>query len=196
VYGDGLGFDSAFLATIGFNVTSLEPSERGQRFAAEVFEKNDVTVRQVAGDDSLAGETFDAIVCLDVLEHLPSPPHTLDHFHRWLAPHGLLVVSAPFFLVDRHRPTHLAANRKYSGSLALFRSAGFEPLAGRWMWDPVAFRKGLGGTFRATLPLRIGQPLLATGRRLGPIHSRLARWMLRTDTALLQQLQAPPSGGV
>lgn len=190
VYGDGLGFDSASLASLGLQVTSLEPSAPGQQFGAEVFERNSVTVRQVADDNALANETFDAIVCLDVLEHVPSPPETLAQFNRWLPADGILVASAPFFCIEPYRPTHLRSNRKYSGNLSLFRKAGFEPLAGRYTWDPIAFRKGRGGSISDTLLLRLGQPLLATGRWLWPIHSQVARLVLKSDADFLRELDA------
>jgi SAM-dependent methyltransferase len=189
VYGDGLGFDSAFLASLGFQVTSLEPSEGGRRFAARVFEKNKVAVRQVATDDDLAATPFEAILCLDVLEHVPSPAETLAGFARRLVPGGILVASAPFFCIEPYRPTHLRSNRNYSGSLSLFRSAGFEPVAGRYVWDPIAFRKGPAGSLRQTALLRLGQPLLLSGRWLWPIHSQVARWMLKADPAWLRQIE-------
>jgi len=196
VYGDGLGFDSAFLASMGLNVTSLEPSDRGRRFAAGVFRQNDVAVFQASGDGDLSTEPFDAIVCLDVLEHVPSPPETLSGFHCRLRPEGMLIVSAPFFCIEPFRPTHLAANRKYSGDLGLYRRAGFEPLGGNCFWEPIAFRKGKAGSLGQTSLLRLGQPLLMSGRWLWPIHSGVARWMLRSDRAWLREmteLQRPAS---
>jgi len=106
VYGDGLGFDSACLAALGYTVTSLEPSRRGQQFAVE----------------------------------------------------------------------------------------GFRPLAGKYMWDPIAFRKGRPGRFADTLFLRLGQPLIVTGRWLWPIHSQVARWMLRPERGWLRQLEGVGAG--
>ena len=194
VYGDGLGFDSACLAALGYTVTSLEPSHRGQQFAVEVFKRNNVAVRQIAGDEEVPAEPFDAIVCLDVLEHVPAPPDTLRQFDRWLKPEGILAVAAPFFCIEPYRPTHLASNRKYSGSLSLFRKFGFRPLAGKYMWDPIAFRKGRPGRFADTLFLRLGQPLIVTGRWLWPIHSQVARWMLRPERGWLRQLEGVGAG--
>ena len=126
VYGDGLGFDSAFLASLGLNVTSLEPSEGGRRFGAQVFERNGVSVRQLSGDNELTDSSFDAIVCLDVLEHVPSPPDTLAEFRRRLMSDGVLVVAAPFFCIEPYRPTHLRANRKYSTGEGRLRNDGLE----------------------------------------------------------------------
>ena len=45
-----------------------------------------------AGDWPVA---FDAVVCADVLEHLPEPRRLLEKIHRWLRPGGVLLVSLP-----------------------------------------------------------------------------------------------------
>jgi len=38
---------------------------------------------------------FDAVVCADVLEHLPRPEELLTRIHGWLRPGGTLLVSLP-----------------------------------------------------------------------------------------------------
>jgi SAM-dependent methyltransferase len=51
---------------------------------------------------------FDAIVCLDVMEHLPSPSAQLLEFHRLLTPEGKIVLNWYFFKgFDREFPFHL-----------------------------------------------------------------------------------------
>ena len=40
--------------------------------------------------------SFDAILCSEVLEHVPEPMHALDEFTRLLKPGGVLVLTAPF----------------------------------------------------------------------------------------------------
>ena len=47
--------------------------------------------------DSLPGQTFDTIVCLDVLEHLPDPAAQLMEFHRRLKAGGRAVLNWYFF---------------------------------------------------------------------------------------------------
>lgn len=42
-----------------------------------------------------ADASFDVIVCLETLEHLPGPRHTLREFARVLRPGGRLVISTP-----------------------------------------------------------------------------------------------------
>jgi 2-polyprenyl-3-methyl-5-hydroxy-6-metoxy-1,4-benzoquinol methylase len=41
------------------------------------------------------GAPFDAVVCADVLEHLPRPEELLARIHAWLRPRGTLLVSVP-----------------------------------------------------------------------------------------------------
>ena len=43
----------------------------------------------------LAGETFDAIICADVLEHLRDPRPLLNHLHGFLKPGGSVLMSLP-----------------------------------------------------------------------------------------------------
>lgn len=43
-----------------------------------------------------ADHSFDAILCSEVLEHIPEPTHSLDEFARLLKPGGTLVLTAPF----------------------------------------------------------------------------------------------------
>ena len=40
--------------------------------------------------------SFDAILCSEVLEHVPEPTHALDEFARLLKPGGVLILTAPF----------------------------------------------------------------------------------------------------
>src|SRR3569623_1580056 len=40
--------------------------------------------------------SFDAVLCSEVLEHVPEPTHALDEFSRLLKLGGLLILTAPF----------------------------------------------------------------------------------------------------
>src|SRR5262249_43101120 len=63
-------------------------------------------------EQSLADQSFDAIVLNDVVEHLPDPAGTLRHCGRLLKPDGMLIVQMPALperttyeeLVHRHDP--------------------------------------------------------------------------------------------
>lgn len=55
-------------------------------------------------------QSFDAIMCIEVLEHLPDPVAALREFSRLLKSGGLLILTAPF-----NSLTHLAPFHFYTG---------------------------------------------------------------------------------
>ena len=55
-------------------------------------------------------ESFDAIMCIEVLEHVPSPILAIKEFSRLLRSGGHLIITAPFCSL-----THLAPYHFYSG---------------------------------------------------------------------------------
>jgi len=50
--------------------------------------------------------SFDAILCSEVLEHVPEPTHALDEFTRLLKPGGMLILTAPFASNVHMAPYH------------------------------------------------------------------------------------------
>jgi len=50
--------------------------------------------------------SFDAILCSEVLEHVPEPTHALDEFARLLRPGGKLILTAPFASLVHMAPYH------------------------------------------------------------------------------------------
>ncbi len=54
--------------------------------------------------------SFDAIMCIEVLEHLPEPILAIKEFNRLLKPDGHLIITAPFCSL-----THMAPYHFYSG---------------------------------------------------------------------------------
>ncbi len=190
-FGDGMGFDSTFLARVGCRVTFLEPSDDAAAFGERVFALNNVSVSRITATDQIAPGEYDVVLCLDVLEHLPSPPEMVAQFANWLRPGGFLITHSPFFFVEPHQPTHLASNLKYSGDAGHFVRAGLHPYAGRFFWDPIALQKGdAPSPHRRTTVLRLGQGLLWTGRFLYPIHALIARLLSQGERAWKLELQA------
>lgn len=55
-------------------------------------------------------ESFDAIMCIEVIEHLPNPILAIQEFSRLLRTGGVLIITAPFCSL-----THLAPYHFYSG---------------------------------------------------------------------------------
>lgn len=50
--------------------------------------------------------SFDAILCSEVLEHLPEPVAALEEFARLLRPGGRLILTAPFCSLTHFAPYH------------------------------------------------------------------------------------------
>lgn len=50
--------------------------------------------------------SFDAIMCIEVLEHLPEPSKAITEFSRLLKPGGHLVITAPFGSLTHFAPYH------------------------------------------------------------------------------------------
>jgi len=50
--------------------------------------------------------SFDAILCSEVLEHVPDPVKVLDEFERLLKPGGTLILTAPFASLVHFAPYH------------------------------------------------------------------------------------------
>ncbi len=50
--------------------------------------------------------SFDAILCSEVLEHIPEPTRALDEFARLLKPGGILILTAPFASLVHMAPYH------------------------------------------------------------------------------------------
>lgn len=50
--------------------------------------------------------SFDAVLCSEVLEHIPEPLKALDEFARLLKPNGVLILTAPFVSLVHMAPYH------------------------------------------------------------------------------------------
>lgn len=191
-YGDGLGFDSLFWSQTKHDVTYFEVSTDCITFAQQVFTRNGADVRQITTEPELSKQPFDLIICLDVLEHVPVPPELLAKFNQWLNPAGLLISHAPFFLIHPYYATHLMSNRKWSGSLDLYRDQGFQPIDSRFFWDPIVLQKTEAGQQKVRPPLRtrLGAHLLRYGHGpLGFIHCQVARYLSSGEAGWTTDLQ-------
>jgi SAM-dependent methyltransferase len=52
--------------------------------------------------------SFDAVLCTEVLEHLPDPVRGLDEMARLLRPGGTFIITAPFWSLTHFAPYHYA----------------------------------------------------------------------------------------
>lgn len=53
--------------------------------------------------------SFDAILCSEVLEHLPDPNLAIKEFGRLLKPRGVLIITAPFCSLTHFAPFHFCS---------------------------------------------------------------------------------------
>ena len=83
----------ALLGWAGYSSTGLEMSRSVAHFGREAFGVP-VLVGPVE-EQSLQAGSFDVIVAMDVLEHLPDPEGTLELCASLLAPDGLLLLQTP-----------------------------------------------------------------------------------------------------
>lgn len=113
--------------------------------------------------------SFDAILCSEVLEHVPEPTHALDEFARLLKPGGVMILTAPFASNVHMAPYHFCSGFSkywYEHHLALrgfyiqtlvangdwyallrqevTRIGGLERQYGNWYW-PFAYAFALFG---------------------------------------------------
>ena len=51
-----------------------------------------------------ATASVDGVLCIEVLEHLPTPQSAIDEIHRVLRPAGLLLLTTPFLLQYHGKP--------------------------------------------------------------------------------------------
>jgi SAM-dependent methyltransferase len=201
VYGDGLGFDSLFLAQSGHQVDFYEVSKLGVGFARRLFDDFDGGIRILTEAPDRSAH-YDVIVCLDVLEHVPDPAALVQSLAACLRPGGLMIVHAPFWYLAPEVGTHLRSNRKFSGDLRrLFAPAELKAVSAGWFWNPIALRKESEAGESPLLPkpgwerlrIQLGGVLLAVGRYWNLPHLWVARWLRRSgrgDRAELEQLSA------
>jgi SAM-dependent methyltransferase len=166
--GDGLGFDCLHLARKRHRVTYFELPGLGEQFARKLFQRSGYQIPMLTDPARIPLESFDAVTCFDVLEHVPDPPAMVRTLASYLRPGGLLYVSAPFFMVLPWYPTHLRSNRKFSGNLKLYRQAGLRLAGGCFSWLPIVLQKAGGDApprgIAETLPVRLAIPFHLTGR--------------------------------
>lgn len=51
-------------------------------------------------------QSFDAILCTEVLEHVPNPIEAIKEFSRLIKPNGQLIITAPFASLTHFAPYH------------------------------------------------------------------------------------------
>ena len=171
--GDGLGVDSFYLSLYGQKVTYYEVPGFSHRFASRLFALAKADIKVVSQPEKIPSEYFDAVICLDVLEHIRDVPDFLKQLVNFIRPGGILIVHAPFYMIHPSNPTHLKINRKYSGRLDLYRECGLKLINGRFFWNPLIFEK-TSEKAKAHTPQRSAPGMFSL--KLGGIYLSLGRF--------------------
>ncbi|MHC4533612.1 MAG: class I SAM-dependent methyltransferase [Planctomycetota bacterium] len=168
--GDGLGVDSIYLTRAGHHVTYYETSAYALTFAKMLFADYAKDIKVLEEPNQIAKNSYDIVICLDVLEHVSDPSEFVKNITSYLKLDGHLIVHAPFYQIHPSTPTHLKSNRKYSGSLGLYTKHGLKLVDGERSWDPITLKKISGRKVDYSslkpklLALRLAGLYLALGR--------------------------------
>ena len=124
-YGSGIGSDAIVFGEAGFNVTLADISDILLAFATFRCKRRGLAVQTIdLKKTELPANTFDVVLCFDVLEHIPEPLPVVCKIDRALRSRGLLVVHAPFG-EDPVHPMHVVHRDVVTPRM---RSLGFQPL--------------------------------------------------------------------
>ena len=130
-FGDGIGTDSLNFASHGRNVTYFDVEGQISNFASLNFKFNGVSnlIRRINDENLLKENSFDVIICREVLEHLEDPFDTVTKLRSYLKNNGLYFISESFSSVSEQFPTHLRSNLKYvEKNIELTIKTGFKYL--------------------------------------------------------------------
>lgn len=90
-------FCNALVQAGGYEVNGIDLSETGIEIAKRTVPKATFKLLSVQEDlVSIFGGPFDAVITLEVIEHLYSPKQFVQGMYRALRPGGLLIVSTPY----------------------------------------------------------------------------------------------------
>jgi SAM-dependent methyltransferase len=90
----------------------------------QTLHSGDVDIVGTADAIPVADSVFDAVVCTQVLEHVPDPLAVLFEFHRILRPDGRLIATVPF-VWEEHELPHDYFRFTRAGTETLLTRAGF-----------------------------------------------------------------------
>ncbi len=124
--GDGIGSDSIRLAGAGFDVDYMDyEASVTSRVAMENFRKFSQASHEGAGKlrvlnrDEIETGHYDAVISLEVIEHVEQPQEFLDFLNVQLKPEGVLFLSDCFAGITSYWQTHLLSNERLSGLIPL-----------------------------------------------------------------------------
>lgn len=77
----------------GWDITCLEPFRGAVKYARQTYNLN--VIEGVLPQPALSENSFDAVILLHVIEHMPDPGANLTEIRRVMKPGGMLVVETP-----------------------------------------------------------------------------------------------------
>lgn len=120
--GDGLGIDSIRMATYGFKIDYIDFDQSMMANCAKI---NIEKARKISSKNidisviNTINSNYDAVICLEVIEHVSEPKEFLKYIFNHLDDNGILLMSDSFEGIYDKWPTHLYSNEKYAGGLPL-----------------------------------------------------------------------------
>jgi len=163
--GDGIGIDSMRLASCGFDVDYMDFDQSNMSKVAQLnvntafFEtQGKLAIRVV----NKVEQKYDAIVCLEVIEHVPQPENFATSISEYLLEGGLLFISDCFNGLEDRWQTHLYTNERYSGMLAFVLARHFSFVGTNKMpfGKPFVFRKSEDASENSALNALFNRSLL------------------------------------
>lgn len=142
-FGDGIGSDSLRFATAGYSVTYYEFEGYSSRLAQHRFSKAGVAprIQVISKEAELPRESFDVVICREVLEHVPDPISLVRVIQECLCYGGIAILTESFARVEGKFPTHLRSNVRYAGRMIpIFMDFG-GMYEGRYAGRPYIFTK-------------------------------------------------------
>jgi 2-polyprenyl-3-methyl-5-hydroxy-6-metoxy-1,4-benzoquinol methylase len=143
--GTGNGASIPIWQNEGLRVSAMEPDEEGYFYSKQ---HNDADVRKLAVGDSIPPEwqcAFDAIISLEVIEHLYDPTQFLNTVNQTLKKEGIIIVSTPYHAYfknlvlaiankwdSHHHPTRIGGHIKFWSKqtlLSFFANEGYQHLS-------------------------------------------------------------------
>jgi O-antigen biosynthesis protein len=176
--GSGAGYGTALLRAQRNRVVALDLARAAARRAAPAVCGSAVAL-------PFGDATFDAVVCFEMIEHVPAPERVLDEIARVLAPNGIALVSTP----DRAVFTDRAGNRNPHHLRELDRGEFAALLAERFAARAIYGQSLWAGSWLARLDER-GAPPRDAVRRVRALdvptdsHVAAASWVDPTSDAL------------
>jgi 2-polyprenyl-6-hydroxyphenyl methylase / 3-demethylubiquinone-9 3-methyltransferase len=94
--GCGAGLLTEPMARMGGAVTGVDAAHENIAVAQDHAAQSGLTIRYRCGEAGIvAGEAFDLITCLEVIEHVADPASFIAQLAELLAPGGLMILSTP-----------------------------------------------------------------------------------------------------